>query len=296
MPEAARPFLKWAGGKRQLLPVLRRFYPGTFNRYWEPFLGSGAIFFDLHERGLLEGHPATLSDSNPDLVACYSAVRDHLDEVIHELSLLADGHARGGSAHYYDVRDMRFNPKRRGVVRYTPELAAMFIYLNRTGYNGLFRLNADGEFNVPAGRYPKPKICDADNLRRVSSALRHRSITIERQPFARVMDDARAGDFIYFDPPYAPLTRTAKFTSYTAEGFTRDDQRTLRQMMIVLAKRGCAVVLSNSTAPEIIELYESDRDVAAAGVRCHTVAARRAINSNATRRGVVNEYVITNVG
>ena len=296
MSEAARPFLKWAGGKKQLLPVLRGFCPEPFNRYWEPFLGSGAMFFDLHGRGLLAGRTAILSDTNPDLVACYSAVCDDVDEVIHELSVLAEGHARGGSAHYYDVRDTRFNPNRRGIVRYTPALAAMFIYLNRTGYNGLFRVNADGEFNVPAGRYPKPKICDADNLRRVSSALRHPSIALERQPFARVLDDARAGDFIYFDPPYAPLTRTAKFTSYTAEGFTHDDQQALREMMIVLARRGCSVVLSNSTAPEIVELYGNDKDVSAAGLRCHTVPARRAINSNAAGRGMVNEYVITNVG
>jgi DNA adenine methylase len=290
-----RPFLKWAGGKRQLLPVLRGFYPGRFDRYWEPFLGSAAVFFDLRARGLLDGHPAILADTNPDLIACYCAVRDEPDEVIHELSALAEAHAASGARHYYDVRDKRFNPERRRAGGYTPALAAMFIYLNRTGYNGLFRLNAAGEFNVPAGRYPNPRICDAENLRGVSAALRCHAITLRRQPFACLMDEARAGDFIYLDPPYAPLTRTAKFTSYTAEGFTHRDQELLRGTMIALAERGCYVVLSNSTAPEIVELYDRDKEVASAGLRCVTVPARRAINSNAARRGTVNEYVITNV-
>jgi DNA adenine methylase len=290
-----RPFLKWAGGKRQLLPVLRGFYPGRFDRYWEPFLGSAAVFFDLRARGLLDGHAAMLSDTNPDLIACYCAVRDEPEQVIHELSVLANAHTASGARHYYEVRDGRFNPERRRAAGYTPALAAMFIYLNRTGYNGLFRLNAAGEFNVPAGRYPNPRICDAENLCAVSAALRGESIALRHQPFACLMDEARRGDFIYFDPPYAPLTRTAKFTSYTAEGFTHRDQETLRGMMIALAKRGCHVVLSNSTAPEIVALYENDQEVASAGLRCFTVPARRAINSNAARRGTVNEYVITNV-
>jgi DNA adenine methylase len=277
------------------LPVLRRFYPSRFDRYWEPFLGSAAVFFDLRARGLLDGHPAILADTNPDLIACYCAVRDDPEQVIRELSVLADAHAASGAGHYYEVRDKCFNPARRRAAGYTPALAAMFIYLNRTGYNGLFRLNAAGEFNVPAGRYPNPKVCDADNLRGVSEALRCQSVGLRRQPFACLMDEARPGDFIYFDPPYAPLTRTAKFTSYTAEGFTNRDQETLRAMMIALAKRGCSVVLSNSTAPEIVKLYARDEGVASAGLRCFTVPARRAINSNAARRGTVNEYVITNV-
>jgi DNA adenine methylase len=300
----ARPLLKWAGGKRQLLPKLRRFYPATFLRYWEPFLGSAAVFFDLHARGSLEGRPAVLTDSNPDLIACYATVRDRTADVIVELAELARGHERLGDAHYYGVRDRQFNPKRRalsaagldGPVAYTPQLAAMFIYLNRTGYNGLFRLNADGEFNVPAGRYPKPRICDPDNLYLVAAALRDTRVTLAHQYFDRVLDEAGAGDFLYFDPPYAPLSRTAKFTSYTAEGFTQVHQQRLRRVIIELAGRGCHVVLSNSTAQEISELYARDNEVAAAGFRCHTVPARRAINSNAQRRGTVEEYIITNVG
>jgi DNA adenine methylase len=293
--DVARPFLKWAGGKRQLLPLLRGFYPPQFNRYWEPFLGSAAVFFDLHARGLLNGCPAFLGDTNRDLIACYSAVRDQAEEVIRELGILADGHASAGAEHYYEVRDRRFNPARQRADTYNASQAAMFIYLNRTGYNGLFRLNAGGEFNVPAGRYSNPKICDAENLRRVSAVLGCASTALQRQPFTCVMDAARPGDFIYFDPPYSPLTETAKFTSYTAEGFGQQDQQVLRDMMIALAARGCHVVLSNSTAPAISELYGPHTKAATAGLKCHRVPARRSINSNATRRGAVDEYIITNV-
>jgi DNA adenine methylase len=259
------------------------------------------VFFDLHARGLLAGHDATLSDDNPDLIACYSAVRDCPEQVIGELSRLASGHERGGARHYYEVRNERFNPQRaalaaasNGECRYNPALAAMFIYLNRTGYNGLFRLNSDGQFNVPAGRYAKPHICDAVNVRRVAGALAGSGVTLERARFDRSVDCAAAGDFLYFDPPYAPLSRTARFTSYTTEGFDANDQERLRDVAVTLARRGCHVVMSNSTAPDIATLYENSVAVKAAGLKCYRVPARRAINSNAKRRGAVEEYVITN--
>jgi DNA adenine methylase len=298
---SAQPFLKWAGGKRQLLPALRRFYPSQFTRYREPFLGSAAVFFDLHGRGLLEGRGATLADTNPDLIACYTTVRDQPDQVIDELSRHARDHERYGTAHYYEVRNERFNPGRRALLSaaagftYTPSLAAMLIYLNRTGYNGLFRLNANGEFNVPAGRYPRPKICDAANLLKVSALLRRRDITLEHRGFDRVAEEARAGDFLYVDPPYAPLTATARFTAYTAEGFSSRDQARLRDVLVELAARGCHVLMSNSTASEITRLYAEGTAVTAAGLRRHRVSARRAINSNAKRRGRVEEYLITNI-
>jgi DNA adenine methylase len=242
----------------------------------------------LHARGLLTHRGATLTDDNADLIACYRAVRDCPEQVIGELLRLASGHARGGTSHYYEVRNERFNPQRatlaasNGTWHYDAALAAMFIYLNRTGYNGLFRLNGDGEFNVPAGRYANPRICDAENVRRVAQAFAGPGVTVERTRFDRTVDSAAAGDFLYFDPPYAPLSRTARFTSYTTEGF------------VALARRGCHVVLSNSTAPEIAELYEGSKDVMAAGLWCYRIQARRAINSNAALRGVVDEYVITN--
>ncbi len=165
-----RPLLKWAGGKRQLLPQLRRHYPSVFGRYIEPFFGSGAVFFDLHGAGRLCGHDVLLIDSNADLIGCYETVRDSPDEVGRELDGLAEAHARDGRAHYYEIRDARFNPLRDelrqgdGRIAYTPALAAMLIYLNRTGFNGLFRVNARGAFNVPAGRYERPRIVNRDQL------------------------------------------------------------------------------------------------------------------------------------
>jgi DNA adenine methylase len=261
------------------------------------------VFFDLHARRALDAGAATLTDSNPDLVACYRAVRDNPEQVIGELRRLARDHEKSGSTHYYEVRNNRFNPQRASLgagsngsgVTYTPALAAMFIYLNRTGYNGLFRLNSDGEFNVPAGRYANPRICDEVNVHRVADAFGRPGITLEHGSFERVIDGARARDFLYFDPPYAPLSKTARFTNYTAEGFSCADHARLRDVVITLAKRGCYVVMSNSTAPEIATLYEDSNDVKAAGLRCYRIPARRAINSNASARGVVSEYVITNV-
>lgn len=298
-----RPFLKWAGGKRQLLPELRRFYPARFETYYEPFVGSGAVFFDLYNSGRLAGRRVVLADQNADLVGCYGMVRDRTALVIRHLARLARGHQGDPRAHYYLVRDRRFNPARRAIVtaggqvsrRYTPALAAMLIYLNRTGFNGLFRLNAQGAFNVPAGRYSNPQICDADNLRRVAAALTETKANIREARFDAVLARARPGDFLYFDPPYAPVSRTSLFTSYTAGGFSLDDQRRLQQVVVELARRGCHVLVSNSTAPEIAELYDGNPEAAAAGLRAYRVPARRAINSDATRRGSIEEYVISNV-
>jgi DNA adenine methylase len=296
-----RPLLKWAGGKRQLLPHLRRFYPTTFNRYIEPFFGSGAVFFDLHAAGRLRGHEAVLIDSNADLIGCYETVRDECEAVACALERLAAAHAADGRSHYYAVRDERFNPLRDerrqpdGRIAYTPALAAMLIYLNRTGFNGLFRLNASGGFNVPAGRYARPGIVNREKLLGAAEALSHPGVRLVFGSFESARDVAEAGDFLYVDPPYAPLSRTASFTSYTASRFGDDDQARLQQLVIDVARRGCHVLVSNSTASEIAALYEHNRDARAAGLRTHRVPARRAINSNASRRGTVEEYLITNI-
>jgi DNA adenine methylase len=293
------PLLKWAGGKRQLLPQLRRFYPRSFNRYIEPFFGSGAVFFDLQAAGRLQGHDVLLVDSNADLIGCYETVRARADAVADELETLAAAHACGGEAQYYAIRDGEFNPARDrlrdgdGRIAYTPALAAMLIYLNRTGFNGLYRVNARGAFNVPAGRYERPKIADRGKLARVADALSGAWLLCGS--FDIVRDEAAAGDFVYFDPPYAPLSRTAAFTSYTAGGFDAADQQRLQQVVIDLARRGCHVLLSNSTAGEIAALYEKSLDARGAGLRLHRVPARRAINSDASRRGAVEEFLITNI-
>ena len=300
-PLSARPLLKWAGGKRQLLPQLRRYYPADFRRYIEPFTGSGAVFFDLYAAGRLEGRRARLADVNPDLVGCYRTVRDEADAVIAALSALAEEHRERGDDCYYDVRDRRFNPARMGLTlgdpsvagRYTPELAAMLIYLNRTGFNGLFRLNRRGEYNVPAGRYTNPHICDADHVRSVARALQLSGLTLECIPFERVLSEAGNGDFIYCDPPYAPLSRTAAFAHYTAGGFSGHDQARLQETVLGAARRGAVVLLSNSSAPEIVTAY-GGHQARAAGLTLQYVPARRAINSRAALRGPVNELIVTN--
>lgn len=295
------PLLKWAGGKRQLLPCLRRFYPLDFNRYIEPFFGSGAVFFDLHGSGRLRNHDALLIDSNADLIGCYEAVRDHPDDVARELERLARAHTRHGRTHYYAVRDQQFNPlrdrRRRsdGRIPYTPELAAMLVYLNRTGFNGLFRVNARGAFNVPAGRYERPNIADRDKLASVADALGSAHVRLSWGGFESVLDVAQRGDFMYIDPPYAPLSRTANFTSYTTPRFDGADHVRLQQAVIALARRGCHVLVSNSTAAEIAALYETNADAHAAGLRTLRVPARRAINSKSSGRGVVEEFLITNL-
>ena len=295
----ARPFLKWAGGKRQLLPQLRRFYPERFGAYHEPFLGSGAIFFDLADAARLRPHEVRLTDVNVDLIGCWLQVRDKPDAVIERLRALAAGYRQEPAEHYYRIRDEEFNPARtdagRGPGSYTADLTAMLIYLNRTGYNGLFRLNSRGLFNVPRGRYANPRICDEENLRRVSATLTELAVDVDHEPYRQVLDSARRGDFVYLDPPYAPLSGTARFTSYTSNGFGSADQQQLQQVVIELAERGCHVLLSNSTAREIADLYDNNPDALRVGIRAHTVTARRAINSNAASRGEIMEYAITNV-
>ena len=295
---SSRPLLKWAGGKRQLLPVLRRYYPAEFDRYIEPFVGSGAVFFDLHTQGRLEGRRVQLADVNPDLVGCYRVVRDHPRSVIAALKALEKEHRSRGARCYYDVRDRRFNPARAALGAdaasgYTAALAAMLIYLNRTGYNGLFRLNRHGGFNVPAGRYEEPRICDPDHIRHVSAALAGPHISIECAGFEAMLADAGRGDFVYCDPPYAPLSRTASFAHYTAGGFTSLDHRRLRSAIVAAALRGAVVVLSNSSADEIVAAYSAPA-ATAAGLVIQRVPARRAINSRAALRGSVDELIISN--
>ena len=297
------PLLKWAGGKRQLLGALAEHYPSAFGSYYEPFFGSGAVFFDLLSRGALDGVRVRLSDVNPDLVGCYRTVRDQTEAVIEALSVLEREYRRDGSECYYDVRDRRFNPRRLALLQagatamvegYTPDLAAMLVFLNRTGFNGLFRLNRQGAFNVPAGRYTNPRICDPVHVRAVAAAFQRRNITIDCRPFDEALAEAARGDFVYCDPPYEPLSRTASFANYTASGFTMFDQRRLQLAVVGASRRGAFVVVSNSSAPAIEQEYGTP---AARGAKLEMtyVPARRAINSRASARGAVNELIISNV-
>src|SRR6266508_2185420 len=297
----AKPLLKWAGGKRQLLPHLRRFYPHAFTRYIEPFCGSGAVFFDLHAAGRLRNRDVVLIDSNADLIGCYETVRDATADVAAELDRLAADHARAGQVHYYAVRDELFNPLRDrlrtadGAIAYTPPLAAMLIYLNRTGFNGLFRVNKRGAFNVPAGRYERPKIADREKVLRVAEALSTPGVRLVRGSFETALDVAGTGDFLYFDPPYAPMSRTASFTSYTPQRFDRQTQERLQQVVIEVARRGCHVLVSNSTAQEIVALYDANAEARRSGLHAYRVPARRSVNSQPRGRGPILELLISNV-
>lgn len=297
-PASSRPLLKWAGGKRQLLPTLRSYYPLEFDRYIEPFMGSGAVFFDLYSQQRLDRRHVRLADLNPDLIGCYRTVRDHAGAVIAALGELEREHRARGAGCYYEVRDRRFNPARAALGAnaesdYPPALAAMLIYLNRTGYNGLFRLNRHGGFNVPAGRYEEPRICDPEHIRAVADALAGARVAIECAGFETTLADARQGDFVYCDPPYAPLSRTASFAHYTSGGFTALDHRRLRTAIVAAAMRGAVVLVSNSSAADIVAAYSAPA-ARAAGLRVQRVPARRAINSRAALRGSVDELIISN--
>jgi DNA adenine methylase len=272
--ESARPFVKWAGGKRQLLPELQRRVPPTFSRYHEPFLGGGALFFALRaERPALT---ATLTDVNQRLIRTYRGIQKHVDEVIGLLSAYRSKH---DEAFFYEMRN-------RDIDAATDvEVAAWFIYLNKTGFNGLYRVNSRNVFNVPFGRYANPGICNDTVLRACSHALQ--GAAIEVAAFDSVEERAREGDFVYFDPPYMPLSATSSFTSYTSGGFGPEQQTRLCEVALALKHRGVHVLLSNSAAPFIKDLYERN------GFRVDPVRATRQINSKASDRGAIAEFVIT---
>lgn len=277
LDEKPTPFVKWVGGKRQLLRQFRElglYPPEGFdpveNTYFEPFVGGGAVFFDLLPK------KAVLSDMNKELVTTYKVIRDDVEALIQSL----EKHTYSKS-HFLKVRAL--NPEQLS----DAAVAARFIYLNRTCFNGLYRVNSKGQFNVPFGAYKNPRICDATNLRRVSLALKH--VTIRHEDYSHVLKRAKKGDFVYFDPPYHPLTATASFTSYTAGGFSAEDQIKLRDTFLELHKRGCYLMLSNSKTSFISKIYSEIRQV-----NISDIAAGRALNSKAEKRGKIMEVLVTN--
>lgn len=238
-----KPFVKWVGGKRQLLKQFRElglYPPEDFNpisnTYYEPFVGGGAVFFDLLPKN------AELSDLNNELVITYNVIKNNVDELIQSLQ-----------KHIYD-KEYYLEVRAKKVEDLSNvEIASRFIFLNRTGFNGLYRVNKSGQFNVPFGRYNNPVIRDEDNLRRVSDALR--DVKITHQDYKNVLKTAKSGDFIYLDPPYYPISITSSFTSYTTEGFLEKEQTELRDTFVKLHEKGCFVMLSNSDTSFINELY-----------------------------------------
>ena len=274
---APRPFLKWVGGKTQLLSELhaRIAMVAPLHRYHEPFMGGGALYFSLYAAKALGTKAVQLSDQNQNLLDAYIGVRDHLDELIR---LLQQHKARHSEEHYYEVRAT--NP------RSAAGRAARIIYLNKTCYNGLYRENSKGQFNVPMGRYKNPLICDEPNLRAVSQALQ--SAQIGQRDFREVLKHAKKGDFVYFDPPYWPVSASASFTAYAKDNFGQKDQEELAAVYAALSKRGVHALLSNSDTPFINELYKE--------FQIDIVQANRNVNSKGDRRGKVNEVLVRNFG
>ena len=270
-----KPFVKWVGGKTQLLPVLQEWMPKRFSIYAEPFIGGGALFFATQPRH------AVLSDANPRLVRTYKAIQNDVDGVIATLRTYADAFVRCTAAGtdeqlYYHIRDT-VQPD----LMTDTELAAWFVVMNKTNFNGIYRVNAAGKMNVPYGKRKNPTICDETTLRACSAALQR--ATIVHRDFREV--NVPATSFVFFDSPYAPLTATSDFTGYTASGFGPQDQKDLRDLALRLKHRGVYVLLSNSSAPLIRELYSD-------GFEIREVQARRNVNADATGRGAVTELLI----
>lgn len=265
--DPARPLLKWAGGKRQLLHEILHRLPQEMDTYYEPFVGGGAVFFAVAKERRFGR--AVLADQNEELICTYRAVRDSVGKVIAALKSLP--HTEEA---YYRIRAQR--------PRLAERVAARMIYLNRTGYNGLYRVNRSGQFNVPFGRYARPNICDEERLYAVSQALS--AVKLEVADFGHTVARARYGDAVYFDPPYVPVSGTAKFAEYHSVAFGDPEHQRLSLVYRRLVDRGVATVLSNSDTPRTRELY-SDCE--------HTfVSARRSINSAADRRGPTSELLV----
>ncbi len=277
-----RPFVKWAGGKRQLLPVLSANMPESFGRYFEPFLGGGALFF--HVMGGSGGRPCHVSDLNPDLILSYVTIRDSADELVRALRGHESRYREDPESYYYRVRD-EYNAGRDCDA---VDTVSRLIFLNKTCFNGLYRVNSRGRFNVPLGRYANPNIADAKNIFAISRALNSPNLEIACQDFGVVARSARKGDLVYFDPPYVPLSETASFTRYTGCDFGLDDQKKLADLCVTLDEMGCNVLLSNSNSDIVSEMFADE------SWTVERVQASRCINSDSRRRSGHHELLIRN--
>jgi DNA adenine methylase len=272
-----KPFVKWAGGKRQLIPIIDRYLPEKFGTYFEPFLGGGAILFHV-----LSKHPdvrCKVSDLNSDLVLSYITIRDRVDDLIKSLEIHAENYRKNPDSYYYAVRGQEPKDQIAKVSR--------LLFLNRTCFNGLYRVNSKGKFNVPLGRYANPNIVNEENLMSVSRILQSRKVQFSCRDFSSILADARRGDFVYFDPPYQPISRTASFTSYTNRDFTYDDLKRLVEVSEKLADKGCQVLHSNSSSDEVRALFSGNWKIV-------KIPANRAINSNSAKRTGHTEFLIKN--
>jgi DNA adenine methylase len=274
-----KPYLKWAGGKRQLLPEIRKYLPPNIQgiTYYEPFAGAGAVFFDL------QPPKAVINDYNAELMLSYRVIRNQVEELIAALKV---HQTKNNKAYYYDIRNMDRNP---AVFEQLPDVekAARLIYLNKTCYNGLYRVNSRGLFNAPRGRYKNPAVCEEPVLRAVHDYLAAGDIDIQTGDFEDSVKNAAEHSFVYFDPPYHSPGKT-NFTAYQAGGFNDTEQIRLRDVFLSLTERGVPCLLSNADTPFIRGLYQEKN------LKVITVSAKRVINSDARGRNNINEVLITN--
>lgn len=272
-----KPFVKWAGGKRQIISSLEKHIPKIFNTYYEPFLGGGAVLF--HLLGKNPDLKCTVSDLNSDLILSYITIRDKVEQLVESLEKHSNKYFADKQDYYYSVRES--SPKSQ------VEKVSRLLFLNKTCFNGLYRVNSKGQFNVPLGRYTNPSIVNKENLLSVSKILQSKNIAIRCQDFTAILDDVRKDDFVYFDPPYQPVSKTANFTSYTKCEFTYDDLKRLAELCQKLDKKECKVLLSNSNTKEVKNLFSSVWKVV-------EISANRAINSNSKKRKGHTELLIKN--
>jgi len=273
-----KPFVKWAGGKRQLIPILHQNLPESFGTYYEPFLGGGALLF--HILTDKNGQKCSISDLNSDLVLAYTTIRDRIDALISSLKSHEKNYQKDSKSYYYSVRES--NPRNE------VEKTSRLIFLNRTCFNGLYRVNSKGKFNVPLGKYTNPNIVNEENLHAVSSILQTNRISIKCRDFESVLRDAKKGDLVYFDPPYQPVSSTANFTSYTTKDFTYDDLTRLAELCLKLDSKECHVLLSNSDSKEVSDIFSKKP------WKITRIEANRSINSNSKKRTGHFELLIKN--
>jgi len=268
-----QPFLKWAGGKRQLISEIEKYIPKGFKTYYEPFLGGGAVLFHLQPK------KAIVNDYNSELINVYNVIKNNIDDLINDLKK-----HKNEEEYYYKVREM----DRTGEIEQLSDIekASRIIFLNKTCYNGLFRVNSRGEFNTPFGRYKNPNIINEITLRAVSKYLNENDITFLNVDFEEALKGIRKDSFVYFDPPYYPVSDSSNFTGYTFDGFSEDDQIRLKKVCDKLTDKGVKFLLSNSSAKFITDLYADYKIV--------RVRASRSINSVADKRGEIDEILVMN--
>lgn len=270
-----QPFTKWTGGKRQLLPIIKSLMPDNYNNYFEPFVGGGALFFDLSP------NKAVINDFNNELINCYQQIKKYPQKLI---ELLAK-HQENNSKEYY--LKLRSADRDNRIDKMTNvERAARIMYMLRVDFNGLYRVNSKNQFNVPYGRYKNPKIVDSDLILSISQYLNSNNIKILTGDFEKAIQDVAVGDFVYFDPPYVPLSETSAFTSYTHEDFTYEDQVRLRDCFKKLDEKGAFLMLSNSSSPLVEELYKD--------FNIHKVEVTRTNGAKTSSRGRISEIIVTN--